>query len=127
MKRAAALLLAIALSGCGSIMNRGPRAVTIEADPAGAECTIAGEVFPAPARVNVSPRHNYTVSCRKEGYETAYMFVGSKFSGWTWLNAVSPWLFFGTIYDYKHDAAYFFDPGTVRMRLMPLSGQAVKR
>lgn len=111
-------LVCAALSGCGGIMNRGPKSVTVETEPAGADCTIAGEVFKSPAKVTLSTRHNYTVSCRKEGFETSYMFVGSRMSGWTWLNAVMPWLFFGTIYDYNHDSSYYFDPGNVHMRLL---------
>jgi len=82
--------LAIASSGCATVVGGTTQEVFVETDPAGAECKVdrlganVGVVKPTPGRVNVSrSKETMVVSCTLDNYEQANETLSSKFTGAT--------------------------------------------
>lgn len=71
-------LIGLGLSGCSSIVQGTTQDLAVNTNPAGATCTLEregatiGTVQNTPGTVNVSKtKHNITITCDKEGYQTA--------------------------------------------------------
>lgn len=79
-------LLGLSVGGCSSIVNGTTQDITVNTNPPGADCVLEREgaeianVQNTPSTVNVSKtKHDITVVCNKEGYQTATYLNNS---GW---------------------------------------------
>ncbi len=69
------LLVALGTGGCATVVTRGYQTITVQTDPAGADCTFSRDGLPL-ARVNPTPgaalvgksAGALSLLCRKEGY-----------------------------------------------------------
>ena len=81
---AAAILL---LQGCASILEGTDQTITIETSPTGANCRlyregrVVGQVITPGGVVVEKTKHDMTVECEKEGYETAKAHLESGIEG----------------------------------------------
>ena len=79
-------LVGLGLSGCSSIVQGTDQEISINTNPAGANCTLEregaeiGQLANTPGSVTVSKtKHDITIACDKEGYQTA-TYIND--SGW---------------------------------------------
>ncbi len=81
---AAALLL---VQGCASILEGTDQTITVETSPTGANCRLyrkgkaVGQVITPGGVVVEKTKHDMTVECEKEGYETAKVHLDSGIEG----------------------------------------------
>jgi hypothetical protein len=93
MKRVAVLVFAAVLPACATVVEGTSDTVTVSTTPAGATCTIdrngervgAVPITPGSVRIDKS-RHDLTVTCTKEGYQTASVTTSPTFTGTTFGN-----------------------------------------
>lgn len=91
-----ALICTVAgVSACSSIVEGTDQNVTVVTDPAGASCTlstqdgIVGVVNPTPGSITLEKSKNdVTVTCDKDGYQTAANSLNSSFEGMTFGNLI---------------------------------------
>lgn len=122
----AASLAVVALGACSSIVEGTTQNVTVMSDPSGAKCTLnrpegmVGVVHPTPGSVVVSKsKHNVSVMCEKEGYQSGAGVLSSSFQAMTIGN-----LLFGGIVGVAIDAssgAMNKYPDSVTVLLVPES------
>lgn len=79
-------LVGLSLAGCSSIVQGTDQDITVNTNPPGANCVLEREgaeiarVENTPSTVNVSKlKHDITIVCNKEGYQTA-TYINN--SGW---------------------------------------------
>jgi len=87
----AALLL---FQGCASILEGTDQTITVETSPEGANCRfyregiVVGQVITPGGLVVEKTKHDMTVECEKEGYETARTHLESGIEGAAWANII---------------------------------------
>lgn len=88
-------LLALVVSACSSIIEGTSQTITINTNPAGADCAlhregiVIGRVNPTPGSVVVEKtKHDITVICIKEGYQEATYLNNSDVAGATLGNII---------------------------------------
>ena len=87
-----AMLSAITLSGCSSIVSGTSEQLTINSNPPQAVCVLEREGLPigqvtTPGGLNVTrTKHNIQIKCTKDGYEPATAFLKSDVNGATFGN-----------------------------------------
>jgi hypothetical protein len=124
MRRLIALASLVLVPGCATIIEGGAQSVSISTTPAGAICNVdragthLGTVATTPGSLRFDKSKNdITVSCAKEGYQTASVTESPKFVGTTFGNIVAGGLI-GVAVDAATGANYTY-PGEVRLDLAP--------
>ncbi|MGB4101446.1 MAG: hypothetical protein WBK91_06025 [Alphaproteobacteria bacterium] len=91
-----ALACVILLSGCASIIEGRSQQITINTNPAGADCTLIrngtplGHVNPTPGGIYIEKtKYDMTIECAKEGYDKATYMNKSGVAGATVGNIVA--------------------------------------
>ena len=120
----AVLLAPLWLANCATIVEGTDQSVTVSTSPSGASCemkrkgTIIAVVKPTPGAANIEKsKDNVTVTCEKEGYQTAATALRSEFQGMTFGNII-----FGGLIGVAIDAgsgAMNEYPASVRLTLAP--------
>lgn len=118
--------LAMAFSGCASIVEGTDQSVTVQTNPSGASCelkrdgSVIGVVNPTPGTVNVDKsKDDIAVLCKKDGYQDGSGAFSSEFQGMTFGN-----ILFGGIIGVAIDAgsgAMHEYPASVTVSLAPNS------
>ncbi len=91
---AAALLL---FQGCASKSEGTDQTITVETSPTGANCRfyregiVVGQVITPGGVVVEKTKHDMTIECEKEGYETVKANLESEIEGATWGNIIWGW------------------------------------
>lgn len=90
-----AVLAALSLSACSTIVEGTTQNVTVMSEPAGAACELKGNngtvavVNPTPGSIQVpKSADNLSVFCKKEGYQTGASTLTSSFEGMTFGNII---------------------------------------
>lgn len=109
---------ALLLSGCATVVHGPRQKVPIVTHPPGAVCSIAGQSLETPTVVTLDRDTNYTVACKKPGYEPTTAFLSGRLSGWVFLDL----LVFPVLIDYETGSAFTLNPETVDLTLAPLGG-----
>lgn len=79
MRLGGVLLCAASLSACATVTRGTRQNYTIETDPAGAQIALStGQTCTSPCRLRLPRKHDFTVTARMEGYETATASVDSR-------------------------------------------------
>ncbi len=83
MKLIALAMLGLAVSGCATVTRGTTNQVTVNSEPAGAEAmTSTGLVCPmTPCTWEISRKTEFTVTFKKQGYQTQQVPVGTKIAG----------------------------------------------
>jgi hypothetical protein len=83
MRLISAAILGLAVSGCATVTRGTTNQVTVNSEPAGAEAiTSTGLVCPmTPCTWEISRKTEFTVTFKKQGYETQQAQVGTKLAG----------------------------------------------
>ncbi len=117
---AAACAMAIAVTGCATIMNKGGnQRVLINSIPPGATATIDGVIsVTTPGEVKLKRNKNHVVRIEKEGYQPANMMIDNELSGWVFGNILVGGLI-GLAIDMGTGAAFKLDPDTINVTLSP--------
>ncbi len=129
MRRIRLLLLPVLLLGlqaCASIVEGTSQTITVQTNPAGAQCqflregrVVANVTSPGGAVVEKT-KHDMVVECRKEGYEVTRANLDSDIEGATWGNIV-----LGGGIGWAIDSASGADnkyPEYVNLTLLPVAG-----
>ena len=94
-KYAAALIIAGSLSGCASVIDGTSEEITVNTNPAGANCqflregNVVASIANTPGTALVKKtKHDITLTCTKAGYQTATYLNHSGIQGATWGNIV---------------------------------------
>jgi len=90
------LALGCALSGCASVIEGTSQVITVNTNPAGANCTlnrmpegVIGEINSTPAGVTIKKtKYDITIKCNKAGYQEATYLNHSGAAGATFGNIV---------------------------------------
>jgi uncharacterized protein YceK len=95
MKKIAAIVMALTLSGCASIVDSSSQETTINSTPQGARCdlvregAVIGTVSSTPAKVNYKRRYaDAEVVCKKPGYKDTKAPLSSDTNAWTFGNII---------------------------------------
>lgn len=72
-----ALTVAVAFTGCASLLNGGKQTVRISSNVEGATIYVDGQTYVTPAVVNLKGKISYDVRLEKEGYDQAYGKINS--------------------------------------------------
>jgi len=95
MRRLALLLPLALLPACATIVNGSSQTVTVSSTPPAATCTLdrvgerIGAIAATPGSVRIDKsRKDLTVTCSKDGYQTATVTHPSSFSGATFGNFI---------------------------------------
>lgn len=91
-----ATVMPVMLTGCASIISGTSQEVMVNTNPAGADCSLNRQGVSI-ARVNPTPgaatikktKHDITISCTKDGYQTATYMDKSGVAGSTFGNIVA--------------------------------------
>jgi hypothetical protein len=83
MKLIAVAMLGVAVSGCATVTRGTTNQVTVNSEPAGAEAiTSTGLTCPmTPCTWEISRKTEFTVTFKKQGYQTQQVPVGTKIAG----------------------------------------------
>lgn len=118
------------LSGCATIMAGTSQTVTVSTTPAGASCTLdrigerIGAISPTPGSVRVEKSKNdLTVTCSKEGFQTATVGHSSNFNGATFGNILVGGVI-GVVVDAASGANFNYPPD-LRMDLAATQAPAL--
>jgi hypothetical protein len=92
---AAALVAAVGLNACSSIIEGTSQEITINTNPTGADCALVrkdvviGRVNPTPGAVTIKKtKDDITIKCEKDGFEEATYFNKSGAAGATFGNII---------------------------------------
>jgi hypothetical protein len=125
MKKTLAVMLAVLVSGCASIVHQTTQQIPVKSDPPGASVTVAcGDVFNDPKLVTptVVTVHRKSYACSiglsKEGYEPSQIALARTLSGWYVANILFGGII-GFIVDAANGAMYNRTPGEVSVTLAP--------
>jgi hypothetical protein len=118
MLRRLALIVAMAMAGCATIMNRGRKQwVTVTSTPTGATATIDGvTTIQTPGQAKLKRGKDHVIVIEKEGYETSQTVLDHELSGWVFGNLVFGGLV-GLAIDFGAGGAYKLDPDTINVML----------
>ena len=124
LKAIAVLALAAGAAGCASVVSGTSQTLTLDTVPTGADCSLTrkglviGRVNPTPGAVLVQrTRDDITVSCRREGYQTAVFVNKSGLEAATLGNIILGGLV-GVAIDAASGANNKYD-ATMRITLVP--------
>jgi hypothetical protein len=125
MLRMVPVLSLLLLPACATLVSGTDQTVTVSTTPSGASCTLdrvgerVGAVPATPGSLRVDKSvHDHTVTCSKEGFETASATHASKFNGATFGNLLA-----GGVIGLAIDAssgANFTYPSDIRLQLAAL-------
>jgi hypothetical protein len=109
MKKIAAVVMALTLSGCASIFSGSSQQTVVNTTPQGAHCDfvrkdkVIAYVERTPGSLYYKKtRDDATIICKKEGYKTTSLPLSSDTDAWTFVNI--GWLGLGTIIGVGIDA-----------------------
>ena len=114
-----ALLTAMMLSGCATIVNGRKQQIGINSKPVDSECKIDSNLaVKTPAVIQLKRSKSHIVMCEKPGYEQASQTITSHVSGWLLGNLVigGP---IGMLVDVITGGAWKLKPESVDMSLAP--------
>ncbi len=116
------LLPLLVLPACATLVNGSSQNVTVSTTPPGASCTLdrigarLGAITPTPGSVRVDKSKNdLTVTCSKEGFQTATVTHSPHFSGATFGNIIAGGVI-GVVVDASTGANYTY-PDNVEVAL----------
>lgn len=117
------LLIAIVLSGCGTVMHGKTQNVIIETDPSNAVAkTDDGQSVTTPGTLVLKrEKKSYSIIVEKEGFEPASTAIEREVSWWLAGNIVAGGII-GLIVDFVTGGAYDLDPERVHVKLIPGKG-----
>ena len=112
-----ALLFAIYVSGCATIMNGTTQSISVSSDPEGANAkSDNGEICSTPCSL-VLPRNNsHLITIEKEGYDPEKARITSGLSGWFWGNLLF-WGLLVAVVDLISGSGFALSPGNVSVSL----------
>ena len=120
------LLLTGMLPGCATLVEGTSQSMTVATTPAGAACTLdrngerLGTIAPTPGSLRVDKSKNdVSVTCAKEGYQTATTSHSSKFVGTTFGNILAGGVV-GVLVDAASGANFQY-PNEVQVELAPVA------
>jgi hypothetical protein len=126
---ATAAVIAISLSGCGTITQGTTQNITITSSPSGGHCDLNRDgghlatLYSTPGRVHVDKtKYDIAVICTKPGYQTASVNLESGYGIGTFGNAI-----LGGAIGWGIDSATGADnkyPSTANVQFIPLEGDA---
>jgi uncharacterized protein YceK len=120
-----ALIVALVLGGCGTIVNGTSQTIAVNTEPPGATLKIDdGSVWTTPTQVKLKRKNDYIFTISKEGYQTQIIPINSVLSGWLVGNIVFGGIIGGGI-DAATGAAYTLTPEKVTISLTPLAPNQV--
>lgn len=124
MLKALVVLPLAFLSACATIVTGTSQTVTVSTDPAGAACTLdragarVGAIPQTPGSVRIGKSgKDLSVTCAKDGYQTATVQQSSSFNGVTFGNILAGGVI-GVVVDASSGANFNY-PGDVRLALAP--------
>lgn len=111
--------LAVALSGCATIMHGTTQEIPILSAPAGAEVSVDGaSVGRTPLSIRLQRKQAHQVRIEAAGYQPYQATVDRHVSGWAWGNAfLSVGALVGVPVDLSTGALYNLDPDGIRASL----------
>ena len=89
-----AVTVALALTGCASIISGTSQTITINSNPPGAQCNllreglVIGSVTTPGGTLVKKTKHDIHIECKKEGYQDATAVLTSDIEGATWGNII---------------------------------------
>ena len=116
-----ALLLVLALPGCGTIMNRPRQVIEVRTRPEGATVRLENtdRTWTTPARFRLRRRAGpYRLLITKDGFQMRSVTLRQEISEWTWIGTVLT-LGAGYVVDSLTGSKYDLEPHKIRMELMP--------
>ena len=120
------LLLTGMLPGCATLVEGTSQSMTVATTPPGAACTLdrngerLGTIAPTPGSLRVDKSKNdVTLTCAKEGYQTATTSHSPKFVGTTFGNIIAGGLV-GVVVDAASGANFRY-PNEVQVELAPMA------
>lgn len=104
--------------GCATVIHGTSQDIGIASSPSGAEAYInPGNVtVTTPGTVTLKRKNNYTVSFKKEGYESSSATIASTSSGWMWGNILFGGLI-GFAIDLISGGGYKLEPNNILVEL----------
>ena len=116
------LLLICLLPGCATLVNGSSQNVSVGTTPPGASCTLdrvgarLGVISPTPGSLRIDKsKHELSVACSKDGFETATVAKSPSFSGATFGNIIAGGIV-GVVVDAASGANYTY-PDTIELAL----------
>jgi|SRR5690242_3451461 PEGA domain-containing protein len=118
--------VALALSGCATVVNGRTEPLGLSSNPAGAEVSIDNGTMKVmtPTSVELKRDENHTFVFHKNGYQDTSATVTSGTSGWVWGNLLAGGIIGGVV-DFATGAAYKFSDDTLSVNLTPIQVAAV--
>jgi hypothetical protein len=120
----AAILFALAGSGCCTMIRGRTQIVDVTSTPAGARATVqpGGDTLVTPGTIVLARKSSYVVRLEKVGYASASVTLTSHASSSLWRNVV--WIHpigwtIGVGVDLGNGSGYDLVPGTVTVALTP--------
>lgn len=106
-----AILLMLALSGCGAILHGGKQEVTFDSKPPGATVKLDNEVqFPTPHTIALSRSSNHRATFTKDGYDPQQVVIQHAFLvGPSIIGNILPLFPIGLAIDVMTGAAWGFE------------------
>lgn len=123
---AAGLVLAIALSGCATIIKGTNQDISIQSNPSKASVTIKTsggiEVFSGttPASAKLSKKKEYVVTVKMDGYKESTVMVNQSFEAWTIGNILCGGVI-GLIIDAVDGAMWKLEPDQIMVTMATAS------
>lgn len=99
----------------------GRQVITVTTIPDGATCVSEQQTVTTPGHFQLARNTSHTIECRKDSYQTATVFVGSRLNGAVWFNLVT-FFVVGIAVDYWTGAANILTPAVVSIKLTPTHG-----
>lgn len=119
----------VLLPGCATLVNGTNQTVTVSTTPPGASCTLdrmgerVGAIGSTPGSLRIDKsKHDLSVTCSKEGYQTASTTQSASFNGATFGNLIAGGII-GIVVDASSGANFSYPPD-IRMDLPPLAARS---
>lgn len=110
-------LVALALAGCGTIINGSTQQITIQSAPSGASVAVNGvRNAETPAILSLSRKTGHALEIELDGYEPFQMNIERGTSGWVWGNIVFGGLI-GLVVDASTGGMYKLTPDQIAAEL----------
>lgn len=130
MLKAFCILPLVMLSACATLVNGSSQNVTVSTNPTGASCTLdrvgarVGAIPATPGSVRLDKSKNdLSVTCAKDGYQTATTVHAPSFGGATFGNLIAGGVI-GVVVDAASGANYSY-PDDIRLDLAANPGLAM--
>ena len=115
MRKLAAILLAVSVTGCATMFTGSSKNVTISSKPAKAKIYLNGSYRgKTPLNLSLNTNKDYNIRVSKRGYEEAHAQVSRVFNAAAILNLLSPLCW---IVDFATGAVWTFDEAEIKVEL----------